>query len=69
MYRRYISPLGYQTGTDGIDTYGVNHNGFSLRDELKYQNARQSRENRLIQNFNSQGMAENYLRKLINPHL
>ena len=60
MYRRYTSPLGYQTGTDGIDTYGVNHNGFSLRDELEYQNARQSRENRLMQNFNSQGMAENY---------
>ena len=60
MYRKYTSPLGYQTGTDGIDTYGVNHNGFSLRDELEYQNARQSRENRLMQNFNSQGMAENH---------
>ena len=60
MYRKYTSPLGYQTGTDGIDTYGVNHNGFSLRDELEYQNARQSRENRLMQNFNSQGIAENY---------
>ena len=60
MYRKYTSPLGYQTGTDGIDTYGVNHNGFSLRDELEYQNARQSREKRLMQNFNSQGMDENY---------
>lgn len=28
----------------GIDTYGVNHNNFSLRDELEYQFARQNRE-------------------------
>ena len=69
MYRKYNSSLGYQTGVNGVDTYGVNHNSFSLRDELEYQNARQNRENQLMQNFNSQGMAENYLRKLINPHL
>lgn len=32
MYQKYTSPFGYQTGTGGIDTYGVNHNRFSLRD-------------------------------------
>ena len=45
MYQKYTSPFGYQTGTGGIDTYGVNHNGFSLRDEIEYQFARQKREN------------------------
>jgi hypothetical protein len=31
----------------GIDIYGVNHNNFSLRDELEYQFACQKRENQL----------------------
>ena len=44
----------------GIDTYGVNHNNFSLRDELEYQFARQKRENQLMQNYNAQGITENY---------
>ena len=43
MYPKYTSPFGYQTGTGGIDTYGVNHGGFSLQDELAYQTARQKR--------------------------
>ena len=30
MYPKYTLPFGYQTGTDGIDSYGVNHSGFSL---------------------------------------
>ena len=44
MYPKYISPLGYQTGSDGIDSYGVNHSGFNTRDELAYQLARQKRK-------------------------
>ena len=60
MYSNYISPLGYQTNGGGIDSYGVNHSGFSLRDELQYQTARQQRENQLIQNYNNQGITENY---------
>ena len=47
MYPKYISPFGYQTGQNRIDSYGVNHSGFSLRDELEYQFARQKRENLL----------------------
>ncbi len=39
MYKKYTSPLGYQNNANGIDTYGVNHNGFTLRDELEYQDA------------------------------
>ncbi|MBQ4400033.1 MAG: hypothetical protein II830_01915 [Alphaproteobacteria bacterium] len=60
MYKDYKSPLGYEVGEDGIDSYGVNHNGFSTRDELEYQMARQNREQQLIQNYNSQGITENY---------
>ena len=49
---------GYQSGSGGVDSYGVDHSGFSLRDELEYQNARQERENWLAQNFDKQGIAE-----------
>lgn len=60
MYQKYTSPFGYQTGTGGIDTYGVNHNKFSLRDEIDYQFARQKRENELQAQYNAQGITENY---------
>ena len=60
MYQKYTSPFGYQTGMGGIDTYGVNHNGFSLRDEIEYQFARQKRENELQAQYNAQGIIENY---------
>lgn len=53
MYQKYTSPFGYQTGTGGIDTYGVNHNEFSLRDEIEYQFARQKRENELQAQYNA----------------
>lgn len=29
MYSKYKSLLGYQTGDNGIDSYGVNHGRFS----------------------------------------
>ena len=60
MYPKYTSPFGYQTGVGSIDTYGVNHNNFSLRDELEYQTARQRRENQLMQQYNNQGITSNY---------
>ena len=60
MYPKYISPFGYQTGEGTIDSYGVNHNGFSLRDELEYQYARQKRENQLMKHYNAQGITSNY---------
>ena len=44
-YAKYKSPLGYQTGENHIDSYGVDHSGFSTRDELEYQFARQNKEN------------------------
>ena len=60
MYPKYTSPFGYQTGKGGIDTYGVNHNGFSVRDEVEYQFARDKREQELMKHYNAQGITSNY---------
>ena len=60
FYGNYKSPLGYQTCENQVDTYGVDHSGFSTRDELEYQFARQNKENQLIQNYNNQGITKNY---------
>ena len=60
MYPQYKSPLGYTNGDNKIDAYGVDHSGFSTRDELEYQFARQNKENQLIQNYNNQGITQNY---------
>lgn len=60
MYGKYKSPFGYTVGDNRIDSYGVDHSGFSLRDELEYQNARSKREQQLRQNYNNQGIKENY---------
>ena len=60
FYGNYKSPLGYQTGENQIDTYGVDHSGFSTRDELEYQFARQNKENQIIENYNNQGITKNY---------
>ena len=60
MYPKYKSPLGYSTGDNNIDAYGVDHSGFSNRDEIEYQIAREARENQIIQNYNNQGITENY---------
>lgn len=57
MYRRYVSPLGYRTANgSNIDSYGVDHSGFSTRDEIEYQMARQDRENDLIDQMKKQGL-------------
>jgi hypothetical protein len=57
---KYMSQLGYQIGDDGIDTYGVNHNDFTINDELRYQTARIDRENQLINSYNNMGIKDNY---------
>lgn len=49
---------GYKPGNGGIDSYGVDHSGFSTRDELEYQTARLDRENQLAESFAKQGIAE-----------
>ena len=60
IWKKYKSPLGYETNNGGVDTFGVDHSQFSLRDEVEYQTARAERENQLIQNYNNQGITENY---------
>ena len=60
IYPQNISPLGYQTGVGGIDSYGVNHNGFTNQDEIAYQMARSKREQDLIKQYNAQGITSNY---------
>lgn len=62
MYPRYQSRSGYFNQYDQTDGYGVDHSGFSLRDELLYQTARKEREQELFENFNRQGVDENYPR-------
>ena len=57
-YAKYKSPLGYQVGENQIDTYGVDHSGFTTRDEI--QMARQQRENQMIKNYNNQGITQDY---------
>ena len=52
MYPRYQSRSGYFNQDDQTDGYGVDHSGFSLRDELLYQTARKEREQELFENFN-----------------
>ncbi|MBQ9270759.1 MAG: hypothetical protein IJ218_00635 [Alphaproteobacteria bacterium] len=52
---------GYQSGNGGVDSYGVDHSGFSTRDELEYQSARLARENQLAEGFAKQGIAEKKL--------
>lgn len=60
IWGNYKSKLGYLAGDSKIDTYGVNHSKFSLRDEIAYQMARSEREGQLIKNLNSQGITKDY---------
>ena len=60
IFGKYKSPLGYQVGENQIDTYGVDHSGFTTRDEVAYQTARQQRENQIMQNYNGQGITQDY---------
>lgn len=58
IWKKLKKLSGYQSGDGGVDSYGVDHSGFSTRDELEYQNARLTRENQLAENFAEQGIAE-----------
>ena len=60
FYGKYKSPFGYYNNANQIDSYGVNHSGFTTRDELEYQFARQQRENELMNQYKSQGVMENF---------
>ncbi|MBO7097354.1 MAG: hypothetical protein J6W11_01795 [Alphaproteobacteria bacterium] len=60
MYPKYTSPFGYEAGEGKIDSYGVDHSDFSLRDEIEYQYAREKRENELKEHYKAQGITKNY---------
>ena len=60
MFTDYKSPLGYVADGKKIDTYGVDHSGFTTKDEIEYQMARQKRENSLIEGYNNQGITKDY---------
>jgi len=51
---KYKSLLGYYNKDNQIDSYGVNHSGFSTFDELNYQNARIERENMITKQLRNQ---------------
>ena len=59
MYGSYKSPFGYENGVNGgVDSYGVDHSGFSTQDELQYQALRTNREQQLANDMVRQGIAE-----------
>ena len=60
MYPKYISLFGYQTNDGKIDSYGVDHSVFTIRDELEYQFARNKREQDLMKQYNAQGITKNF---------
>ena len=61
FFGSYRSPFGYTSGDNEVDSYGVDHSGFSTQDELQYQTARANREEELRKNFEKQGITqENY---------
>ena len=53
-------PPGHTLGGNNVDSYGVDHSGFTTRDEVAYQTARQQRENRIMQNYHNQGITQDY---------
>ena len=59
MYPKYKSKFGYQIGNNQIDSYGVDHSGFSLQDELTYQFVREEKENKLLEQLKSRGITQN----------
>ena len=60
IYPRYKSELGYELNDDKTDTYGVNHQKFSLKDAMLYEQARLNREDQYKQCFNEMGITKNY---------
>lgn len=56
IWQKPKSPLGYHSNDNEIDSYGVNHSGFSTGDEVHYQVARIRRENELIEQLKKQGV-------------
>lgn len=58
FFKKYTTPFGYVADGEKIDAYGIDPSGFSTRDELEYQFARQEKENQLADILNRQGFAQ-----------
>ena len=58
MYPKYKSKFGYQIGNNQIDSYGVDHSGFTTQDEVAYQFAREEKENKLLEQLKSRGITQ-----------
>ena len=56
FFKNYRTPFGYVADGNQIDAYGVDHSGFSTRDEVEYQFARQEREKQMADNLKQQGI-------------
>ena len=41
FFKKYTTPFGGVSDGEKIDAYGIDHSGFSTRDEPEYQFARQ----------------------------
>ncbi|MBP5398911.1 MAG: hypothetical protein J6Y53_00650 [Alphaproteobacteria bacterium] len=54
FFGKYQSPFGYMSGDNGVDSYGVDHSGFSTQDELQYQTLRTNIENELANDMDRQ---------------
>lgn len=52
IWKKKKSPFDYEIDENGIDSYGVDHNKFSLRDELGYQYDRSEYENKMLDGQN-----------------
>ena len=57
-FNKNKSIFNYKSGEGGIDSYGVDHSGFTLRDELEYQMARTQREQDLLKGYNANGITK-----------
>ena len=58
FFKKYTTPFGYVTDGNQADEYGIDHSGFSTRDEPEYQFARQEREMQLADILNRQGIEQ-----------
>ena len=59
FFGSYRSPFGYENGENGgVDSYGVDHSGFSTQDELQYQTLRTNRESELANDMARQGVEQ-----------
>ena len=56
FFKNYRTPFGYVADGNQVDAYGVDHSGFSTRDEVQYQFARQEREKQMADNLKQQGI-------------